>query len=200
MASKVVSTACALAGAASLSACASTVTTRPDYVAAGLAAPVVQGHAVIVMDDAFRNQVITAHPTSLTGSATTITEPVGSVVSVVGEKVFDAGFSGGSDVAAQPGADAYNVVLRLDAFSYAYDQLSNLGFSITPKVTVAINADVRGPDGKPLVHKTYSRPDFTVGSYVASTKPAEKINQGLHLALSEIFRDMLDDIKAAATH
>jgi hypothetical protein len=199
MANRPLRVAAALLAAASLSACASTVVTRPDYVSAGLAAPVLQGRAVIVMDDAFRGQTLTVHPTSFTGSATTIIEPIGPVVAAVGEKIFDVGFSGGSAVAAQPGADAYNVALRLDGFSYAYDQLSSLGFAITPKVTVTLTADARAPDGRALVHKAYSRQDFTVGAYAISTQPAEKINQGLHLALGEIFREMLDDIKAADT-
>lgn len=198
MQSKAFCAAAALLVATSLAGCASTVIPHPEYVSAGLAAPLIDGKAVIVMDQALRNQVLTTHPTSFTGSATTLAEPVGPIIAMVGEKIFDAGFSGGSEVASQGQPGAYNVTLRMDGFSYAYDQLSSLSFAVTPKVSVTLSADATGPAGAPLLHKSYSRTDFTTGSYVASLQPAEKINQGFHLALSEIFREMLDDLKAAA--
>ncbi|RAK59727.1 hypothetical protein DJ021_07880 [Phenylobacterium hankyongense] len=189
--------ALALAGLGA-TACTTTSQVHPEYVSAGLSAPVVQGKAVIVMDAAARNGTVTAHPTSLTGAATSITEPMGPIIAATGQKVFGAGFSGGAQVADQPQPDAYAVALRSDSFSFKYDQLSNLGFAITPKVSVGVTADVAAPGGKPLLHKSYTRTDITTGAYAASLNPPEKINQALHMALGEIWREVLDDIKAAA--
>ncbi len=189
--------AAVVAGAALLSACGSTVASRPDYVAAGLAAPIVQGPAVIVMDDGLQNQVITAHPTSYTGSATTITFPIGAIIRDVGQKVFGVGFSGGSSTATEARLGAYGVKLLLNDFSFKYDQLSSLGFEIRPKVTIGLSVVAVGPDGAPLFSKRYEKVDYLVASYAFSSDPAEKINQALHMALGEIFREILDDVVKA---
>lgn len=183
--------------AVSLGACTSTATVHPDYVSAGVSAPVVQGRAVLVMDEAQRKQVISSHPTSFTGGGSSLVEPVGPIIETVGQKIFNAGFSGGATVSDKPAADAYDVIVHLDNYTYAFDQLSSLGLAITPKVTVSITANVRGPGDRALFHKTYARRDFTIGAYAASLHPEEKINQGLHMALGEIFRDILDDTAKA---
>ena len=183
--------------AASLAACASTIAPRPELVAAGVATPVVQGKATLVMSAAAANQTISPHPTSFTGAATTITIPMGQIVRAIGEKVLGAGFSKGAATSETPVADTYAVAVDVSNFSYAYDQASNLGFAITPKVTVQMTADVRAPDGKAVLHKTYSKADVTPGKYGISGKPAEKINEGLHMALGQMFRDLLDDIAAS---
>jgi uncharacterized lipoprotein YajG len=184
--------ACALA-----TACTTTSQVHPEYVSAGLAAPIVSGKAVVVMDSAARGQIINAHPTSLTGAATSLNEPVGAVEAAAAEKIFGAGFSGGAKVQDHPDPDAYDVSLQTDSFSYAYDQLSSLGFAITPKVSVTVTANVAAPGGKAILHKTYSRNDETTGAYVASFQPAEKINQAFHMAIADICREILDDVKAA---
>lgn len=181
-----------------LAACASTVAPRPELIAAGVAAPLVQGKATLVMSSAAVNQSISAHPTSFTGSATSITFPMGQIVRTAGEKVFGAGFSKGVVTSETAAPETYGVSVDVSNFTYAYDQASNLGFAITPKVSLQMAADVRSPDGKTLLHKTYSKTDVTPGKYGISGQPAEKINEGLHMALGQMFRDLLDDIAAAA--
>ncbi len=181
-----------------LAACASTVAPRPELVAAGVSTPVVQGKATLVMSSTAIGQSITAHPTSFTGSATSITFPMGQIVRTAGEKVLGAGFSKGVVTSDTAAPDTFGVSVDVSNFTYAYDQASNLGFAITPKVSLQMTADVRAPDGKPLLHKTYSKADVTPGKYAISGKPAEKINEGLHMALGQMFRDLLDDIATAA--
>lgn len=180
-------------------ACTTTSQVHPEYVSAGLAAPVIQGRAVVVMDAAARGQVISAHPTSFTGGATSISQPVGAVDAAVAEKVFGVGFSGGAKVQDHPEPDAFSIGMRTDSFSFAYDQLSSLGFAITPKVSVTMTADVAAPGGRSVLHKTYTRTDITTGKYVASLQPAEKINQAFHMAVADICRQILDDIKGETT-
>lgn len=182
-----------LLAAAALAGCVTTAGVHPEYVKAEQTAPSVTGEAVIILD---RGQTFTGSPVSLTGGATSLTEPVGEIMATTAKTIFDAGFSGGATVAAQPKADAYNVTLRVQNFSYKYDQLSNLGFAVTPKVTIAVAADVVAPDGKPELHKSYNRKDFTGETYVVSFGPAEKVNQALHRALADIFRELLSDIAA----
>ncbi len=180
-----------------LGACASTLESRPDYVVvAGGGGVGLKAHGVIVMDADLRQKTITAHPNSLTGAATTITLPIGQIISDVAEKVLSPVFSDGISSAPTPAPGAYDVVLRLDDFEYKYDQLSNLGFAITPKVSVSLTIEAIGPDGQRLFRKTYERKDYSSGTYVASLQPAERVNRSLHLALSEIFREAGDDVRA----
>lgn len=190
--------ACALASLTLLlGACTTTVASRPELVSAGMAAPLVKGKATLVMTQEDVLRTIKASPTSLTGSATSINVPVGQILRGVGEKILDAGFSEGTDVAAKAEPNSWSVAVSISKFTYAYDQLSSLGFAITPKVSVGFDADVVGPDGTRILRKNYERNDFTTGKYVASMKPAEKINEGLHLALGDLFRQLMDDIASA---
>lgn len=183
--------------ATSLAACTSTIGSRPELVAAGISAPLVQGKATLVMSASASNQTISPHPTSFTGAATSITIPMGQIVRGVGEKILGAGFSQGVTTGEVAAPTTYGVNVEVANFSYAYDQASNLGFAITPKVSVQMIADVNAPDGKSVLHKTYSKADVTPGKYGISGQPAEKINEGLHLALGQMFRDLIDDIAAA---
>ena len=189
--------AAACAAALSLAACASTIAPRPELVAAGVSVPVVQGKATLVMPAATLNQTISPHPTSFTGSATSINIPMGQIVRGVGEKILGVGFSGGVTTGETAAPGSYAISVDVANFSYAYDQASNLGFAITPKVSVQMTADVKGPGGKAVLHKTYAKADVTPGKYGISGQPAEKINEGLHMALGQMFRDLLDDIAAA---
>jgi len=184
--------------ACGLAACASTIAPRPELIAAGVSAPVVQGKATLVMSSAAQSQSITAHPSSFTGGATTITVPMGQVVKMAGEKVLGAGFSQGAATAETALPGTFGVSVEVSNFSFAYDQASNFGLAITPKVTLQMAADVRSPDGRTLLHKTYSKTDATAGKYAISGDPPEKINEGLHIALGQMFRDLLDDIASAA--
>ncbi len=181
-----------------LTGCTTTLASRPDYiVTSGGGGLPLQGEAVIVMDNGLRDQVITAHPESVTGAATSIVLPIGQIIRDVSTKILGPVFAGGASVAATPRPNAYGVLLRLDSFSFKYDQLSNLGFAITPKVSVAMTIEAVDADGKKLFRRTYQRKDYSSGAYVASLQPAEKINKNLHLALGEIFRDVSDDLRAA---
>lgn len=180
----------------SLTACTTTLEVHRDYVAAGVAQPVAKGHATLVMAETDRKQVFNGHPTSLTGAATSVTLPLGEVVAAVGEKVCTAYFTDGATAAAAAKPGDYVVSATPKSFSYKYDQLSNLGFAITPKVSVAVNIGVKAPDGTVIVpEKTFERTDYSAtGPYFASLQAPEKINQSLHTAVADIFREALDQL------
>ena len=194
---KVVSTAAVGLACLAITACASTVEYKPEYVSAGLAAPIVDGKAVIVMDKTEQEQSITSNPTSFTGGGTTLTAPVGEIIRETGLKVFGAGFSDGAEVSETAKPGAYDVALTLNGFSYKYDQLSSLGFEVRPKVTVGLEVDAVAPDGQRLFTRKYERNDYLVAGYVFSGNPGERINQALHMAVAEIFREILDDVAEA---
>lgn len=180
-----------------LAACTSTIAYNPNYVSAGLASPAVTGAAAVVMTRQDQEQSVTAHPTSYTGSATSITAPVGVIIREAALQVFGKAFSQGAMAAEAPTLGVFGIKLKLDDFTYKYDQLSTLGFEIKPKVTVALTVEAISPSGAVIFSKRYERSDYLVGAYVIAAKPEEKINEALHRALAEIFRDVVDDVVAA---
>jgi hypothetical protein len=158
------------------------------------------GKGVIVMDKALQDQQVKKqHPDSFTGGATSLTFPIGANIRDTALKALTPSFADGAEVAEAAKPDAYDVVLRLDGFTYKYDSMSSLGFAITPRVTVTITAEALAPDGKSLFRKSYSRQDFTAGAYVASFKPKEKVLGSFQKALDEIFVEIQADLVKPAT-
>ncbi|MEK7660955.1 MAG: hypothetical protein AAB680_02825, partial [Pseudomonadota bacterium] len=143
------------------------------------------------------NFVFTGNPTSFTGSATTLTLPIGEIAREVGLVVLGRSFENGAAIALSSQDGKYNAVVSVSNFSYQYNQMQNLGMAITPKVTLSLNAVVTDPDGKELLRKTYNRTDFKGDTYMASTQPAEKINAAFHKALTEMLNEMVTDIANA---
>jgi hypothetical protein len=161
-------------------------------------ATMIDGKGVLVIDDTLMKLSLKQHPSSYTGALTTVTVKMGEKLRDNGTVTLKPRFTGGTetDVVAQAGA--YNITLRLDGFSFKYDSLSSMGMAVTPRVTITITADVTGPSGAAILHKAYNRTDLTAGHYIASFKPAEKVQNSLDKALGEIFNDMATDIAAVA--
>jgi hypothetical protein len=106
-----------------LAGCAMTSSYNQSYLAAARRPVAVQadGKALIVTtpeDDAY---VYTGHPTSFTGSATTLTLPLGAIVKESATAAFADAFKGGVDAGnAIKDADRYAVIVapKLASFSY----------------------------------------------------------------------------------
>ncbi len=159
------------------------------------AAAAVTGKGVLVIDDVLLNQVLKQHPTSMTGALLTATWPVGQQLRDQGIADLKATFTDGVDTATTAQAGAYNIVLRLDNFSYKYAQTA-MGFSVTPKVSLTITADITAPDGTTTTHKSYVRKDFSAGAYVASLNPPKKVIAAANAAVDDIYAEMDKDIIA----
>lgn len=189
-----------VAAALAATACTSTVAVKPEYISAGYAAPVVKGRAVLLMSQAEREAVITAHPNSYTGAATQIAAPSGAIIAAVGEKVLGAAMSEGVLVQPAAATGAYTFHVSTQEFSFKYDQLSSLGFAVTPKVTVRLGATVTDPQGRKLIDgKPFEARDFSAtGAYLATLHPQEKINQSFHQAVADLFRRIVDETAVAS--
>ncbi len=179
-----------------LASCTTSLGYKAEYVASGVSAPVVQGRAVVIMDDVARGQTFSGGPQSMTGGATSITVPLGQYIEKISEKVCAPYFSQGAAVGKAPEAGAYALVVESQGFSYKYDQLSSLGFAVTPKVTVALKVGINGPKGEVIAPpRRYERTDFSAtGGYVFSANPPEKINQSAHMAIADILREAMGQL------
>jgi hypothetical protein len=130
----------AAASAVALAGCASTGGYNPSYLAAARRAPVLHsdGRVLVVTRPQDETTVYTGRPTSFTGSATTLTLPLGAIVKEAALAAFAATFKSGADAAPEVRDPARYVVIvapRLSGFAYEYNPLTNVGF-VTPTATV----------------------------------------------------------------
>jgi len=77
---------------------------------------------------------------------------------------------------------------RVQHFEYAYNQLKNLGFAITPEVKIDLDVTFYDQSGNEMLKKTYDSGIRSGSSYMVSGAPSEKINQAIH----ETLYDLLD--------
>jgi hypothetical protein len=176
--------------------CTTNLTIQPQYVSSGISAPIIAGHANIVMTPNDHNFLFEGGPRSLTGAGTSIKIPIGTLIETVGEKVCSGYFAAGADYSTTLVRSGYNVSVKYDGFSYKFDELSNLGLLITPKISIALKIEILSGDGTVIVpEQRYEKIDYSAtGAYFVSLHPDEKINQSLHMAIAAIFRDAMDRI------
>ena len=188
-------------GASSSSASASSSSSTASAsssssAAAATSAAVIPGKATLVIDTALLNTVLNQHPSSFTGALTSLTVPIGEKLRDKGIETLKARFSDGADTATSSQPGVYDITLTTSGFAYKYDQVSNAGMAITPRVTLTVTADVTSPAGATLLHKDYVRTDYPGATYMMSFHPGQKVLDALDKALGEIFTDMGNDIAA----
>jgi len=139
------------------------------------------------------NKIINQSPTSLTGGGTTLEIPIGIITRELTYEYFTQHYS---DVSRIKNLDGnYNIVIspEITHFEYEYDQLSNLGFAITPKLSFNLAVQVyKGQDQ--VMNKVYESGIKNASSYIASGQPGEKINKLLHESLFQLLVQVKNDI------
>jgi hypothetical protein len=179
--------------------CASTSSYNPSYLAAARrpATVVSDGKVLLVttpQDDAY---VYTGNPTSFTGSATTLTIPLGSILRETAVAAFTDTFKGGVDVAKDVTDPARYVVIvapKLVSYSYEYNQLKNVGFAITPTAVVSVDVRVLDAKGAPRWQRSYASGPVEGPAYMLNTSPGEEISKVTHKALYDLFSKAAVDV------
>ena len=182
-----------------LAGCAMTSTYNQGYLAAARRPAAVQadGRALIVTapeDDAY---VYTGRPTSFTGSATTLTMPLGAIVRESAKAAFADTFKGGAEAAgAVKEADRYAVIVtpKLTSFSYEYNQLKNIGFAVTPTASVVVDVRALDASGQTRWQRSYASGPVEGPAYMLNTSPQEEISKVTHKALYDLFAAAAADI------
>jgi hypothetical protein len=199
-------TACALAGTA-LAGCAHTASYDASYLAAARRPPdrVTEGKALVetsAEDDAY---VYTGPPTSMTGAAHTLSVPLGAITKESAKAVYADRFSGGSDAAnGLQHASGYRLIVapKVTQYSYAFNQLKNLGFAITPSVEATLRVRILNPDGSTKWEKEYASGPVEASSYMVNMQPHEEINKLTHKVIYDLLvqssKDVLPALKTAA--
>lgn len=180
-----------IAAAFGLSGCSFNAGYNPAYLTPSVALN-LEGKSLVVMtaDDAAWN--LATKPTSFTGGGTTLTVPLGEITRQIALKVFGAAFKQGADFKTTvEGAQGYRLIVKpkVANFTYAYNQLKNLGLAITPQVQLELHITLVSPSGAVVLDKSYSSGLTEGGAYVISGQPSEKVNQVLHQALFKLMTD-----------
>lgn len=186
----------AIVGAAAffLTACTSTHSYNPTYFTDPMVTGTKDGSGSVLLSSSDANTPSKANPASFTGGATSVSVPLNLIVAEAAVKAFDRALQGSVARVEQPTpGSGYLITPALASFSYKYDQLSNLGFAVTPKVTMQVRVRVTDPSGAVVLEKTYARQDVSGGTYVASLKPAERINRAFHEAALSIMAEAAND-------
>lgn len=185
-----------------LAGCSHTATYNSAYLSAPppAANDRMDGKVLIYTERADDNYVFSGNPTSFTGGGTTLTEPLGQITREVAVYVFGRHFKDGADASNKlENLSGYRVIVRprLLTFSYEYNQLQNLGFAITPGVTLEIETQLLDQTGKTAYSKKHASGLAQGHTYMISGEPGERINQLVHETMYKLMDESVQDIKAA---
>lgn len=138
-------------------------------------------------------------PTSFTGSATTLTIPLGLITREIAATVFGDSFRDGAVKSnALPGAaGGYRVIVspKVSAFSYEYNQLKNAGFAITPTVVLTLEVAVLDSAGKTINQRRYDSGTVEMPAYFMSGSPGEEIGKAAHKAVFDLMVVAARDVR-----
>jgi len=188
-----------------ISGCTYNVAFNPSYLPTSEVIPAskkLDGKGLIYMSPSDASYVFSDNPTTFTGGGTKLTLNLGDYTREIATKVYSNLFIDGVDFSTnESDGEGYILIIspKVTRFSFGYNQAQNLGFAITPEVTISIQVIVMSPDGEQLFERTYSPPLYQGQTYMASFSPDEKINQAAHILLHDTFYGSFVDIRQALT-
>ena len=185
-----------------LTGCSHTASYNSGYLSGLSPAPSdrMDGKVLIYTEQADDHYVFTGKPTSFTGGGTSLSEPLGQITRDVAAYVYARHFEGGVDTSnTLDNLVSYRAIVRprLLSYEYEYNQLKNLGFAITPGVTLEIETQLLDQAGKTVFSKKYASGLSQGHTYMVSGKPGELINQLTHETIYKLMEQSAQDIKNA---
>jgi hypothetical protein len=183
-----------------LGGCAQTATYNAAYLTppATAAADKLTGQALVYTVQADDDTLWSGKPTSFTGSATTLTIPLGMIAREVAALVFGNAFQGGAVKAhTLAGASGYRVIVqpRISNFSYEYDALTNAGFAVTPTVSLTLDLALLDAAGKTVQQRRYDSGKVVTAAYFVSGSPGEEIGKAAHKAVFDLMTQAARDVR-----
>jgi len=187
--------------AALLAGCSHTATYNSAYLSAPppAASERMDGKALVYTERTDDNYVFSGNPTSFTGSATSLTVPLGQITREVAVYTFGRHFKDGADASNKlDNLAGYRVIIRprVLSFTYEYNQLQNLGFAITPGVTLEIETQLFDQGGKSVYSKKHASGLSQGQTYIVSGTPGERVNQLVHETMYKLMDEAARDVKA----
>lgn len=183
-----------------LAGCSHVATYNSAYLSAPppAASERMDGKVLVYTERADDNYVFSGNPTSFTGGATTLAVPLGQMTREVAVYAFGRHFTGGADASNKlDNLAGYRVIIkpRVLSFTYEYNQLQNLGFAITPGVTLEIETQLLDQGGKTIYAKKHASGLAQGHTYMVSGTPGERVNQLVHETMYKLMDEAARDVK-----
>lgn len=163
---------------------------EPDYLSAD--------EVLLVMPDEDEGFVFSGSPTSLTGGATKLTIPLGTILKEVSEEILEDRFSGGVDFANEfVSGKGYRIALQpsIKRFEYKYNSLKNIGLAVTPQIEVDLQVKILDESGQSIFDHLYESGRVSGDTYFVSGSPDEKVNETLHRTLYDLLEQSFADAR-----
>jgi len=182
-----------------ITSCTTSLAYNPAFE--GTLAPIpgaqLNGRGVILTTEVDDNYVFVGNPTSFTGGGTGISIPLGLITKEIAQHAFERMFSEG--VVQTRNLDfisSYEIVItpRVTNFSYAYNQLKNAGFLVTPQVDISISVDIFDSEKNNIRSNIFTSGTKDGDSYAFSGNPAERINRLAHEVVTELLNQAASDV------
>jgi hypothetical protein len=142
--------------------------------------------------------IFTGQPTSFTGSARTISIPLGKITKEIAIEVFRNLFQSGLHTSnVENEFKKYSLVIRprITSYSYEYNQLKNAGIAITPEVIIRLHVDLHdNSNGKVYFSKDYDSGVTEGDTYIMTYGPEEKINKVTHEVVYKLMQGVAEDV------
>lgn len=158
------------------------------------------GKALVYVTETDANYIYKGKPTSFTGGGTTLSIGLGEITTRIAVSVFGNVFSEGAQhKSTLDEADQFTIVVtpKMTSFSYAYNQIKNLGFAITPQVDMSLDVKVNNLQGATVLQKTYESGMVDGETYMMSGSPGEEVSKAVHKALTSLMNQAAIDTYAA---
>ena len=156
------------------------------------------GRALVFTEKKDDDYSFSGHPTSFTGSATTLQIALGLITREIAVSVFGKNFSEGAEqsntLERSPG---YRVIVqpKVTNFSFEYNAAKNVGFVITPTVTLSLDVAVMGGDGKSRWQRQYQSGPVESESYIMTGNPGDEVGKAAHKAIGQLLLQAAGDIR-----
>ena len=182
-----------------ITSCTTSLNYNPSYQGSinPIPGPQLPGRAVILTTEVDDNYVFEGNPTSFTGGASSIRIPLGLITKEIAQNTFERMFRGGVIQTRDAGLISdYSVAITpvVRNFSYAYNQLRNVGMLVTPQVDLSISVDILDTEGNILRSNTFVSGTKEGDSYFMSGNPGERINQLAHEVVTELLNQAASDV------
>jgi len=186
-----------------LSGCSFNATYHPDYVTHRPAETNLRfpGKTMVYTSVEDDNYIYSGSPTSFTGGGTTLELPLGYITREVSAEVLKHICTGGvSESGSLADLESYQLIMhpRVTHFEYAYNQLKNAGFAVTPQAIISLKMETYDQDGNIILSKSYDSGLVDGETYMFSGEPAEVLNRLVHATLADMVEEsVIDSIGAS---
>ena len=172
---------------------------RGDYVPVNIFIPYSQklpGKGLVQMNLIDETQILSRKATSFTGGAASMNITLGPITKAISLEVYGKLFKEGVSFSNDK-EEGYTLIIspKISSLDYYYDQLSNAGFAITPKVELSANIVVLDKNKKETFSRNYSSGMVKGDTYIFNANPSESINKVIHVAIHNVLKKSFNDIR-----